>query len=205
MFPWYFQFSWREVISWRRRRKRSHDKPRQCLERQRHYSADKGPYSQGYGLPSGHIRLWELDCKEGRMLKNWCFWTVVLVKSLESPLDSKEIKPVNPKGKQPWTFIGRTDADTLKFWLPDAKSQFIGKDPDTGKDWRQEEKGVTEDEMVGWHHRLCGHEFEQTPGGSEGQGSLVCCSPWDQRVGQDLVTEQQQQCGCNKIKNFCDL
>ena len=112
--------------------------------------------------------------------KNWCFWTVVLEKTLKSPLDNKEIKPVNPKGNQPWLFIGRTDgeAEALILWPPDAKSRLIGKDPDSGKDWGQEEKGATEDEMVGWHHRLNGHEFKQTPGDSEGQGSLVCFSPW---------------------------
>ena len=106
------------------------------------------------------------------------FWTVVLKKALESPLDSKEIKPVNPKGNQPWIFIGRTDAEAEApvLWPPDAKSWLIGKDPEAGKDWRQEEKGTTENEMVGWHHRLNGQEFEQTPGDSEGQGSLVCCS-----------------------------
>ena len=101
---------------------------------------------------------------------------VVLEKTLESPLDSKEIKPVNPKGNQPWTFIGRTDAEAPILWPPDAKSWLIGKDPDAGKDWGQEEKGVTEDEMVGWHHRLNEHEFEQTLGDSEGQGSLARCS-----------------------------
>ena len=107
--------------------------------------------------------------------KNWCLWTMMLEKSLESRLDSKEVKPVNPKGNQPWTFIGRTDADALILWLPEAKSQFIGKDPDAWKVWGQEEKGVTEDEMVGWHLQLNGHESEQTLGDSEGQGSLACC------------------------------
>ena len=114
------------------------------------------------------------------MLKNWCFPTVVLKKTLESPLDCKEIKPVSPKGNQSLIFTGRTDAqaETPKFWPPDAKSQLIRKDPDAGKDWRQEEKGTTEDEMVEQHHRLDGHEFEQTQKDSEGQGSLACCSPW---------------------------
>ena len=107
------------------------------------------------------------------------FQTVVLEKTLESPLDCKEIKPVNPKGNQPWIFIGRTDAkaEAPILWLPEVKSQLIGKDPDIGKDWRQEEKGAAEDEMVGWHHWLNGHEFEQTQGDGEGQGSLACCSP----------------------------
>ena len=107
--------------------------------------------------------MWELDHKEGYALKNKRFWTVVLEKTLESPLDCKEIKPVNPKGNQPWIFIGRTDveAETPILWPPDSKNWLIGKDPDAGKDWGQEEKGMTEDEMVGWHHWLDGHEFEQ--------------------------------------------
>ena len=127
---------------------------------------DKGPYSQSYGFSSSHVWMWELDHKEGWALKNWCFWTVVLKKTLESPLDCKEIQPVHPKGKQSWIFIGRTDAkaEAPILWLPAVKSRLIGKDPDAGKDWRQEEKGMTEDEMVGWHHRLDGHEFEQAPG-----------------------------------------
>ena len=103
---------------------------------------------------------------------------VVLEKTLESPLDSKEIKPVNPKGNQPWLFIGRTDAETPILWPRDVKNWLIEKDPDAGKDWRQDEKGTTEDEMVGWHHQLNGHEFEQAPGVGDGQGSLACCSPW---------------------------
>ena len=123
---------------------------------------------------------WKLDHKEGWGPKNWGFWTVVLEKTLESALDSKEINPVNPKRNQSWIFIGRTDAEaeTPILWLPDAKSQLIGKDPDVGKDWGHEEKEATEDEMVKWHHRLNGHEFEQTPGQSGGQRSLGCCSPW---------------------------
>ena len=113
------------------------------------------------------------------MPKNWCFGTVVLEKTLESPLDYKEIKPVNPKGNQSWIFIGRTDAEaeTPTLWPPDGKNWFIGKDPDAGKDWRQEEKGMTEDEMAWWHHWLDGHEFEQALRVGDGQGSLVCCSP----------------------------
>ena len=118
--------------------------------------------------------MWELDYKEGCVLKNWCFRIVVLEKTLQSPLDSKEIKTVNPKGNQPWIFIGRIDAEAEVpiFWPPDVNSQLIGNDPDAGKDWEQEEKRVTEDETVGWDHLLNGHEFEQTPGDSEGQGSL---------------------------------
>ena len=131
------------------------------------------------------VWMWELDHKEGWVSKNWCFWTVVLEKTPERPLDSKEIKPVNPKGNQPWTPIGKTEAPVL--WprgldakSSDAKSQLIGKDPNARKDRRQE-KGATEDEMVGWQHRLSGHEFEQTLGHSEGQGSLACCSPWSHK------------------------
>ena len=122
-----------------------------------------------------------VNYKESRAPKNWCFWTVVLEKTLESPLDCKEIQPVHPKGDQSWVFIGRTDveAETPILWPPDAKSWLIGKDPDAGKDRRQEEKGKTEDEMVGWHHWLNGHEFGWTPGVDDGQGGLACCSSWD--------------------------
>ena len=137
------------------------------------------PTKQGYGFCSSHVWMWELDYKESGEPKNWCFWTLVLGKSLENPLDCKEIQPVHPKGNQSWIFIEKTDAEaeTLLLWPPDAKSWLIGKDPDAGKDWGREEKGMTEDEMVGWHHRLDGHEFEQAPGVGDGQGSLVCCSP----------------------------
>ena len=132
------------------------------LKKQRHYLANKGPSGQGYGFSSGHVWMSELDCEESWVPKNWCFSTVVLEKTLESPLDCKEIQPVNPKGAQSWVFIGRTDAEaeTPVLWPPDVKSWLIGKDPDAGRDWGQEEKGTTEDEMVGWHHRLDGHEFE---------------------------------------------
>ena len=123
--------------------------------------ANKGPSHQGYGFSSGHVWMWELDYKESWAQKNWCFWTVLLEKTLESPLDCKEIQPVHPKGDQSWVFIRRTDveAETPILWPPDAKSWLIWKDPDAGKDWGQEEKGITEDEMVGWHHWLNGHEF----------------------------------------------
>ena len=129
-----------------------------------------------YGFSSSHVWVWELDSKESWALKNWCFWTVVLEKTLESPLDSKEIQLVHPKRNQSWIFIGRTDAEaeTPILWPPDAKSWLIGKDPDAGQDWRQEEKGTTEDEMVGWPHWLNGHEFEQAPGVDDGQESLAC-------------------------------
>ena len=130
--------------------------------------------------------MWELDYKESWVPKNWCFWTVVLEKTLESPLDSKEIQPVHPKGNQSWIFIGRTDAEaeTPILWPPDAKNWLILKNPDAGQDWRQE-KRTTEDEMVGWHHRLDGHEFEQIPRVGDRQGSLSCCSPW---VGKESDT-----------------
>ena len=122
--------------------------------------------------------MWELDYKESWAPENCCFWTVVL-KTLEMPLDYKEIQPINPKGNQSWIFIGRTDAEveTPMRWPPDGKNWLMWKDPDAGKDRRQEEKGMTEDEMAGWHHRLHGHEFEQAPGVGDGQGSLACCSP----------------------------
>ena len=141
--------------------------------------ANKGSYSQSYSFSSSHVWMWELDHTEGP-LKNWCFWTVVLDKTLETPLDCKEIKPVNPKGNQFWIFIGRTDAEAEASipWPPDVKNWLIGKDPDAGEDLRQEEKGVVEDGVVGEHHRLSGHESQQTPGESEGQRSLACCSPW---------------------------
>ena len=134
--------------------------------------------TQGCGFSSGHVWMWELDYKETWEPKNWCFWTVMLKKTFESPLDCKEIKPVNPKGTQSWMFIGRTDVEVPILWPSDAKNWFIGKDPDAKKDWRQDEKGMTEDAMVGWHHQLDGHEFEQALGVGEGLGSLACCSPW---------------------------
>ena len=142
--------------------KKSYDQPRQNIKKQRHYFANKGLSSQSYGFPSSHLWMWELDYKESWAPKNWCFWTVVLEKTLESPLDCKEIQLVHPKGYQSWIFIGKTDveAETPILWPPDGKSWLIGKGPDAGKDWRQEEKGTTEDEMVGWHHWLNGHEFE---------------------------------------------
>ena len=151
---------------------------RQCIKKQRHYFAEKGLYSQSYGFSSSHIWMWELDHKGGWAPKNWCFWIVVVEKTLESPLDSKEIKPVNPKGNQHCIFIGRTEAEAPIFSPPDAKSRLIRKDSDAGKDWRQEKKRATEDMMVWWHYQINGHEFEQTPRDGEGQGSLVSCSLW---------------------------
>ena len=137
------------------------------------------PWDLGYGFSSGHVWMWELDYKESWALKNWCFWTVVLEKTLESPFDCKEIQPVHPKGNQSWVFIGRTDAEaeTPVLWPPDVKGWLIWKDPDAGRDWGQE-KGMTEDEMVGWHHRLNGRGFRWTPGVGDAQGGLANYSLW---------------------------
>ena len=164
--------------------KKSYNKPRQHIKKQRYQFANKDLYSQSYGFSSNHVWLWEMDHKEGWALKNWCFLTVVLEKTLESPLDSNEIQPINPKGNQPWIFIGRTEAEAEApiLWPPDAKNSLIGKDSNVGKYWRQEEKGMTEDKMVGCYHQHNGHEFEQAPRDGEGQGSLACCSPWGHRV-----------------------
>ena len=166
---------------------KSYDKPRQHIKKQRYYFTNKGLSSQSYGLSSSKVWMWELDYKESGAPKNWCFWTVVLEKTLESPLDCKEIQPVNPKEDQSWIIIGRTDAEaeTPILWPPDGKNWLTGKDPDAGIDWRWEEKGMTEDEMVGWHH---GHEFEQATGVFDGQGSLACCSSWGHK--QLDMTEQ---------------
>ena len=160
--------------------KKSYNKPRQHIKKQRHYFANKGLSSQGNGFSSGHVWMWELNCKESWALKYWCFGTVVFEKTLESPLDHKEIQPVHPKGDQSWVFIGMTDAEaeTADLWPPDAKRGLIWKDPDAGKDWWQEEKGTTEDEMVGWHHWLNGLGFGWTPGVGDGQGGLACFGSW---------------------------
>ena len=149
----------------------------------RHYFANKGPSSQSNGFSSSHVQMLELDYKESWAPKNWCFWTVVLEKTLENPLDCMEIQPVHPKGNRFWTVIGRTDAEaeTLILWPPDAKNWLIRKDRDAGKYWGKEEKGTTEDEMVGWHHQLNGHGFGWTLGVGDGQGSLACCSPWSHK------------------------
>ena len=142
--------------------KKSYDQPKQHIKKQKHYFAKNGSSSQSYDFSSSHVWMWELDYKESWALKNWCFWAVVLEKTLESTLDGKKIQPVHPKGNQSWIFIGRTDAETETpiFLPPDANNWLIGKDPDAGKDWSQEEKGMTEDEMFGSHHPLNGHEFE---------------------------------------------
>ena len=153
---------WRNKAS----RTQSYNKPRQHIKKWRLHFANRDTYSQNYVFSSSHAQMWELDHKEGWALKNWCFWTMMLEKTLESPLNSREIKPVNRKGYQPWIFIGRTDAEAEApiLWPSDAKCWLIRKDPDGGKDWGQEEKRMTEDEMVGWHHWLNGHEFELTQG-----------------------------------------
>ena len=148
--------------------------------------------------------MWKLDYKESWAPKNWCFWTVVLEKALESPLDCKEIEPVHPNGNQSWIFTGRTDAEaeTPILWPPDGKNWLIEKDPDAGQDWGQEEKGTTEDEMVGWHHRLNGHEFEQASGVGNGTGKPgVLQALESQRVRHDWGTEQWQQVKTKSISS----
>ena len=167
------------------------------FSRQEYWTGSPCPFPEDLpdqGIKPGSPALQAVSLpSEPTVSLNQCFWTLVLVKTLESPLDCKEIKPVNPKGNQSWIFIGRTDAEAEAptIWPPNVKSQLTGKDPDAAKKWGQE-KGLTEDEMTGWHHWLKGHEFEQTLVDSEGQGSLVCCSPRGHRVRQDLATEWQQ-------------
>ena len=155
--------------------KKSYNQPRQHIKKQRHYFANKSPSSKIVVFQVVKYRCWELDRKESWAPKNWCFWTVVLEKTLESPLDCKEIKLVNPEGNQSWIFTGRTDAESPVLWPPDARSQLIEKDPYAGKDWRQEETGMTEDAMIGWHHWFEGHKFEQALGVGDGQ-------PWHAAV-----------------------
>ena len=159
--------------------KKSYDQPKQHIKKQRHYFPNKCSSSQSYGFSSSHVWMWELDHKKRWMLKNWCLWTVVLEKILESPLDCKEIQPVHPKGNQSWIFIGRTDAEaeTPTLW-PLDENWLTGKDPDAGKYWRQEVKGTTEDKMVCWHQQLNIHEFEKVLRIGGGRGSLAYCSPW---------------------------
>ena len=160
--------------------------PDSVIKKWRYHFANEDPCSQSYGFSSSHVRKWEVDHK-GSMPKNWRLW--IVLKTLESPLDCKEIKPVNPKGNQFWMFIRRTDveAETPILWPPDAKSWLIREDPDAGKEWGQKEKGATEDETVGWHHWLNGHESEQTPGDGERQGSLACYSSWDRKESDVTV------------------
>ena len=176
--------------------KKSYDKPRKHIKKQRHYFANKGPSSQSYGFSSSHVWMWELDYKQSWAPKNWCFWTVVLEKTLESPLDRKEIQSVHPKGNQFWIFIGRTDAEaeTPILWPPDANSWLIGKDPDSGKDWRQEEKGTKEDEMVGWHYWLSGHVWASSgswwwtrkPGTLQSMGLQIVGHNWATELNWSL-------------------
>ena len=146
----------------------------------RHYFANKDLSRQSYGISSSHVWMWELGYKESWAPKSWCFWTVVLEKTPESPLDYKESKPVHPKADQAWIFIGRTDveAESLILLATWCEELTHWKNPGAGKDWRWEEKGMTEDEMAGWHHWLNGHEFEWTLGVADGQGGLTCCRPW---------------------------
>ena len=166
----------------------------------------KGPSSQGYGFSSSHVWMWELNCEESWVPKNWCFWTVVLEKTLESPLDCKEIQPVHSKGNQSWVFFGRNDAkaETAVLWPPHAKSWFIGKDSDAGRDWGKEEKGTTEDEMAGWHHRLDGHKSEWTLGDGDKHRGQECCDSWGRKESD--TTERLNWTELNypsiKIDNF---
>ena len=151
-----------------------------------------------------HVWMWELDYKESWKPRTWYFWTMVLKKTLESPLDWKQIKLFKPRGNKYWIFTGRPNAEAKApiLWTPDAKSWLTRKDPDAGKDWRQEEKGMTEDEMVGWHHWLNGHEFEQAPGDGEGQGSLVCYGPWGHKESD--TTEQLNNRPCHYMIHYVE-
>ena len=163
-----------------------------CIKKQRHHFTNKGLFCQCYDFPNSHVWLWELDHKEGWVPKNWCFWTVVLEKTLESPLDCKDIKPVHPKGNQPWIFIGRTGAKAEPpiLWPPDAKNWLMGKDPDAGRDWGEEEKG----KRRGWDGWMASRTqwtwVWVTPWVRDGQGGLSCCSSWGRRVVHNWVTEQ---------------
>ena len=174
------------LAAWRK----SYSKPRQCFKKQRHHFVDKGPYSQSYGFSSSHVQIWELDHKEGWVPKNWCFWTVVLEKTLERPLDCKEIKPVNSKGNQPWIFIRRTDTEAAAplLWPSDAKSRLTGKDPDAGKEWRQRRRGDRGRDgwmasPTQWPWTSANWEMMKD---REAWGASVCGS---QNIGHDLATE----------------
>ena len=185
--------------------KKSYDQSRQHIKKQRHYFVNKDPLSQNYGFSSSHMWMWEMDYKECWVLKNWCLWPVVLEKTLESPLNCKEMQTVHPKGNQSWMLIGRIDAEaeTLILWPPDVKNWIIWKEADSGNNWRQKEKGTTGNEMVGWHHWLNGLEFEKTLGVGNGQGGLVCCSPCSCKESD--TTEQLNWAELNKqalAKNF---
>ena len=159
--------------------KKSYGKPRQHMKKQTYYFVNKDLSSQSCGFSNSHGWMWKLDHKESLAPKNWWFWNVVLEKTLQSPLDCKELKPVNPQGNQSLIFIGRTDAETETsiLWPPDAKNWLTRKDSDAGKDWMGDEKGMTEVEMVGWHHWLNGHEFDWALSVGGKQRSLACCSP----------------------------
>ena len=161
--------------------KESYDQPRQHIKKQRHYFVNKGPSSQGYGFSSGHVWLWELDYKESWAEKNWCFWTVVLEKTLESPLDNKEIQPVHPKGNQSWMFV---EAETPILWPPDAKSWLIWKDPEVGKIEGRRKRGW---QRMRWLDGITDSMVMKTVG--DGQGGLACCGSWGLRVGLDWATE----------------
>ena len=177
----------------------SYDQPRQHIKKQRNYFANKGLSDQEYGFSSSHVWMWELDYKASWALKNWCFWTVV---SEKSPFDCKVIKPVHPKGDQSWVFIEGTDveAETPILWPPDVKSWLIGIDPDAGKDWGQEEKGMTEDEMVGWHHQLDGDGFGWTLGVGDRQGGLAYCGWWGRKESD--MTERLNWTENSSFKSF---
>ena len=169
--------------------KESYNQPRQHIKKQRHYFANKGPSGQGYGFSSAHVWMWELDCEESWVPKNWCFWTMVLEKTLESLLDCKEIQPVQSEGDQSWVFIGRTDAEAENPipLPPHVKCWLVGKDSDAGRDWGQK-KGTAENEIAGWHHRLDGHEFVLTPGVCHRQGGVASCDSWGPK---ELDTTEQ--------------
>ena len=189
----YWMLNLKDSCSW----KKNYDKPKEGIKKQRHYFANKGPSSQSYGFSSSHKQMWKLDHKESWVLMNRCFWTVVLEKTLESSLDSKGIKSVSPKGNQPWIFIRRTEASNTEapiLWPPDLKSQLIKKDPDAGKDRRQEEKGTTEYDMFGYHHQINGHGSEQAPEDGEGQGSLVCGHPWGRKKSDRTEKRSNNMC-----------
>ena len=174
--------------------KKSYDQPREHIQKQRHYFANKGPSSQGYGFSSGHVWMWELDREDSWVPKNLYFWTVVLEKTLESPWDCKEIQSVHSKGISPGCSLeGMMIKLKLQYFgelqTTHAKSWLIGKDSDAGRDWGQEEKGATEDKMAEWHHQLDGYESEWTSGVGDGQGGLACCDSWGRRVIHDWATE----------------
>ena len=179
--------------------KKSYDKPRWHIKMQRHYITGKDLSSQNYGFSSSHVWMWELDHKESWVPKNWNFWTAVLEKTLESPLDCMEIQLVHPKGNQSWIVTGRTEAEAPILRPPDVKNWLIWNDPDAGKDWRQEEKRWRRRDRgweVGWHHRLNGHDYEKAPGVGDGQGSRMCCSPWGRQDQELDMTERLNWLNC---------